>query len=125
MSKFFSICNKNKTNNSKLIMSQKKNSTNNFFSFSFKMPLLLMITIALVSVFYIFNITSNSTNGFKISELENQINNLKLVNQDLKTQVNLLDNPALLKDKAESAGLVVAGRVEYLNLNDNGVAINK
>ena len=57
--------------------------------------------------------------------MEDKINNLKLVNQDLKNKINLLDNPALLKDKAESAGLVVSGQVEYLNVKDGEVAINK
>lgn len=103
----------------------QKNTRAKSLGLNFKMPLFLMAIIVLVSVFYIFNITANSTNGFKISELENKIDALKLVNQDLKTQINLLDNPALLKDKAENAGLVMAGKVEYLNFNDQGVALNR
>ncbi len=106
-------------------MTQKKNNPCRSSGFSLKMPLLLIMLMAIVSVFYIFNITSNSTNGFRISELENKINDLKLINQDLKNKVNLLDNPALLKDKAEKAGLVVSPQVEYLNIKDGGVAINK
>ncbi|HPA25965.1 MAG TPA: hypothetical protein PLK76_04375 [bacterium] len=106
-------------------MTQKKNNPRHSSGLSLKMPLFLMAVIISVSLFYIFNITANSTNGFKISELEDKINNLKLVNQDLKNKINLLDNPALLKDKAESAGLVVSGQVEYLNVKDGEVAINK
>lgn len=125
MSRFFSICNKNKSDKFSANTNSLKKTRPSSCALSLKMPLLLIITIFLVGFFYVFNITSNSTNGFKISELENKIEDLKLTNQKLKSQVNLLDNPALLKDKADQAGLVLAGQAEYLSLSNMGVAFNK
>jgi len=124
MSKFFSLC---KTNNKKhgLKDQQMEFKTNKKHpgSFCYGISVFLVCMIFLLSCFYIFNITSSATHGFKVSDYGDIINELKLANQDLKDKVNDFENLDYIKTKSVELGLVPVSDVDYLEVASKGVAL--
>lgn len=129
MSKFFSLC---RANNKKHGLKDRSidfdKPTNSGKrsrpgSLCYCLSIFLISLIFLVSGFYIFNITSTATHGFKVSEYENKIAELKLANQDLKEKVDNFENLDYIKSKADELGLVSVSEVEYLDVDDIGVAL--
>lgn len=96
----------------------KKGNHLNYF-----VSVFLCICIVGAGVFYLIQITSNVTFGFKISEQEQKIYDLKLTNQNLAERLNKIEDLNSVREKALAMGLVDAGEIEYLDISDTGVAM--
>ena len=128
MSKFFTLT---KTNKKKY--SSKKNSKNTTIGFlikrnsfdRYKTFIIASLVSAIIFMlgFYVVQVTSSATSGFKISEQKEKIKELKLANQPLKGRINKLENLDNIKNKASQLGLVSVNKIEYLDLNTNGFAL--
>lgn len=125
MSKFFSFCQTNtkkhnlKVNDVNLVKSRHHNSDKIYHILS----LLLICTIFSAGTFYIFQITSQATGGFKISAQQDKIRELKLANEKLANQVNNFEDLNHIKDQAIELGLVPVNNIEYLEVSHSGMAV--
>ena len=90
---------------------------------NYYVSLSLILVIILLAGFYLVRVTSAATDGFKISDQEVKIKDLKLTNQILKEQVNNLTNLAALQTKALANGLTAATQIDYLSIKDIDVAV--
>jgi len=100
----------------------KKRKTCNlglFFSVS------LIVFVVSLSFFYIFNITSSATSGFKISEQEQKVFELKLANESLRNKIQSYEDLEYVRKKATDLGLVIAQQINYLEVLSSGVAALK
>ncbi len=130
MSKFFRLCRAN--NNKHGLRDQALNFSFSSLNLTTKPQhlcrygsIFLLLLILITAGFYVYLITSSATNGFRISEQQVKLNELKIINQELTAQFNNLDNLANIKAKAGEMGLVAADKIEYLEMDDKGVAVNK
>jgi len=125
MSRFFSLCKANKKSysvkNNFNSMKQKTAKPNQ--RWNYYVSLSLVLVIMLLAGFYLVRVTSAATDGFKISDQEVKIKDLKLTNQILKEQVNNLTNLAALQTKALANGLTAATQIDYLSIKDIDVAV--
>ena len=124
MSKFFCLC---KTNIKKhglrgqfaeLKIKKVKKPGSYYFGMSIFLLCLIFFTVG----FYIFQITSSVADGFKISDQEKKLNQLKLANERMTDQVSKFEDLGYIKGKAVELGLVSVEKVEYLEV-DGGVAL--
>ncbi|MFC1622506.1 hypothetical protein ACFL1Y_00730 [Patescibacteria group bacterium] len=123
MSKFFYLC---KTNNKKHGLKDqpmKLKTTRKARNTCFYLSIFLVCSIFFIATFYVFNITSSATAGFKISEQKKKVTELKLQNENLKEKANNLGDLKNLQEKADILGLIKISSVEYLDLSDTGVAM--
>ena len=98
---------------------EKKQENSNLFYYSFA----LLIMIFVVSIFYVFLITSSSTKSFKISEQEKQIASLKLQSEKLVQKKNILEDLNYIKNKANELGLVEEKNIYYFQSKNLDVAM--
>ncbi len=124
MSKFFSLCKANSKKHGLKDQSIKfKAKPKKSGNICFAISIFLIILIFSVLGFYIFNITSTATAGFKISAYRQRIADLKLANENLKNKIDNFENLSYLKDKSNELGLVPVEEVEYLKAPSEGVAL--
>lgn len=128
MSKFFTLT---KTNTKKY--NSKNNSKNMTVGFLIQSSSLekckpfiamsLICAIVFMVGFYVVQVTSTATSGFKISEQKQSIEELKLANEILAEKINKLENLDNIKEEADKLGLAKVEHVEYLDLNTSGFAL--
>jgi len=123
MSKFFCLCRANNKKHGLNDQPIKFKKTRKIYNFNFYISAILLCLIVLASGFYLLQITASSTSGFKVSEYEQDIFELKLANQDLRERVNTFENLDYIKDKANQLGLAVVENVEYLDVDSKGVVM--
>ncbi len=126
MSKFFSLCKKNRhhwpSENHDQKTSPSRKSGLNFYSYG---SFFLVLAIIFSGVFYLLNITSFATDGFKITAGEETYKNLTLTNESLQANLRTLVDLEAVKEKAQVLGLRSATNVNYVATINNGVAFNR
>lgn len=83
----------------------------------------LICTIIFMIGVYVVQTTSSATAGFKISDKQAQIEELKLANQSLQEKVNQLENLDNIKQQAAELGLAQVNTIEYLDLSASDFAL--
>ncbi|MBU4360446.1 hypothetical protein KKC16_01235 [Patescibacteria group bacterium] len=125
MSKFFCLCSTNaKKHNLKnvdaVMVKSRRNKASSFYCLS----LVLLFLILAAGSFYIFQITSNVTTGIQTHNQTEKINELKLANELLNERLHNLENLNNIKSRAAELGLVAVAQAEYLNNDDNEMALS-
>ncbi len=130
MSRFFTFC---KTNTQKHNLKNKPQQKNMTIGFLIKSNVLtkcrtfvavcLICAIIFMLGVYVVQTTSSATAGFKISEKQSQIEELKLANQTLQEKVNQLENLDNIKQQAAELGLAQINTIEYLDLSASDFAL--
>jgi len=123
MSRFFTLCQANNKKHGLKDQAMEFKPARRCVSFNYYISIFLLCLIFSLSCFYIFNITSHSTTGFKFSEYEEKIEELKLVQQNLKEQARTYENLDYLRQRSDSLGLAQVAEVDYLEIEHSGVAL--
>jgi len=84
--------------------------------------LVLLFIILLSGFFYILQVNSMATKGYKITALKKQINDLEDKNKVLQINISDLKSINILQLKSESFGMMKAQAIEYLALPPANVA---
>ncbi|HPI67442.1 MAG TPA: hypothetical protein PKZ16_02795 [bacterium] len=125
MSKFFSLCKKNRhhwpSNNHNQQNMRSRKSGLNFYNYG---SFFLILAIIFSGVFYLLNITSFATDGFKITAGEEKYKVLTLTNENLQANLRSLVDLAAVKNKAQALGLSSTLDINYVATINNGVALN-
>jgi len=83
----------------------------------------LVILFLVGSIFlYLLQINSLATKGFKIQELERQLNELKDNNKKLSLEAVHLSSMAELNEKVHNLDMVSVDEFSYINLGSTGMA---
>jgi len=82
----------------------------------------LFVFCALFGFAYFWQVNSLSTRGFKIRELENNIESLREVNQKLEMNAANAQSINQLQEKIKELNMVAPAEVEYLRPVGSGVA---
>lgn len=123
MSRFFVLCRTNKRKHGLKDQPMQFNTVHNSGSFCFILSVFLICLIFIAAGFYVFNITAASTAGFKISDKQDKITELKLANESLKERTEALGSLDYIKNKANELGLVNSAQTSFLEDNSTGVAM--
>ena len=91
----------------------------------FYLSLVLLFFILTAGFFSVFQVTSSVTAGIKTDTQIEKINELKLANQLLDERIHSLENLNNIKDRAAKLGLVAVVQIEYLDNNNNEMAVAK
>lgn len=76
---------------------------------------ILVVMIAIVGVSYVAFLSSLSTRGYRIQELEGTLGKLKQENQKLSHEVVTLSSPQRIAAAMKTAGLVAVKNVKFVN----------
>ncbi len=104
-----------------VLVKPRKNKTN----FCYCLSIFLVCLIFTTGFFCIFQTTSSVTAGIKNYSQTEKINELKLANELLNEKINSLENLDSIKNRAKELGLVAVAQVEYLENQNNEVALVK
>ncbi len=102
------------------MVKSRRNKASSFYCLS----LVLLFLILAAGSFYIFQITSNVTTGIQTHNQTEKINELKLANELLNERLHNLENLNNIKSRAAELGLVAVAQAEYLNNDDNEMALS-
>ena len=83
----------------------------------------LLATIAVVGFSYLATIISVSTKGYKMRDLDNKIQALKLENKKLNLEIAQKQSLARVEDWVQTSGMVLATDVQYVSSTTGTVAI--
>lgn len=84
--------------------------------------MLLAFAVLISGLFYVLQVNSIATKGYKIAALKKQINDLGNKNKILQISISDLKSINALQLKSESFGMIKAQSVDYLALPPANVA---
>jgi cell division protein FtsL len=80
---------------------------------------LLVVLICTAGVFYIFEVNNVATQGYKIKELEQKMQNLKDSNEKLKIREAELRSMYNIEEKTKQLDMTAPQNVSYMSLPGN------
>ena len=83
----------------------------------------LVTVVALFGVMYVVQISSASTKGYEISDLNKQIQSLEQENQRLEFEVATHRSMKSIQERLQGTNLVVADDIQYVTLVGTAVAM--
>jgi cell division protein FtsL len=86
---------------------------------------LLVALIIIFSFFYLWQINSLATKGYKVKELEDRVSELRETNKKLELQITELRSSDRITKEVENLQMVQVARVEYLRPDGTAVALNR
>jgi len=95
---------------------KKKNNRSGLFFFS------IIATIAILSGFYIYQISELSHTSYLASKTESEIKELKKENSGLKLSISKNKNLITLEEKVKEQGYEQVNKVNYMVIKDNNLA---
>ena len=93
-----------------------------FFN-SEKMSLVAIALVFIIGAVYLMQINITSTNGYKIKELENRLNQLKADNKKLNLSYIELQSMAKVMAEVPNLNLVVSDKIEIITPAGSAVAM--
>jgi cell division protein FtsL len=110
MSKFFAL--------TKIKREFKRTSKLVQFTFNIKfLNIVVICLILLTSIFYIWEVNSEATKGFKVKDFEQKIEQSKKIGEKLELQIAELQSLGVVQEKMKSLNLemVSVAKVDYLS----------
>jgi len=86
---------------------------------------LIIALIFIAGVFYLWQINSLATKGYKFKELEDRVSELREQNKKLELQITELRSTDRITKEVENLQMVEVARVEYLRPDGTAVAFNR
>ncbi len=105
---------------------QLKRRAIDFSSFtSIRFKIILIGVTLVIGLFYLIQINSLSTEGFKIRELGKRVSQLKALNQELELRAAEIQSSQNLQSRINQLNMVALGKVDYLSASNQMVALAK
>ncbi|MCX6746152.1 MAG: hypothetical protein NTX00_04015 [Candidatus Parcubacteria bacterium] len=90
-----------------------------------KQIIFIFIGILFISIFYLEQINSLATKGYKIRNLENKVSDLKDENKKLELQITELRSTERVAKEIKTLKMEEVARIEYLQADGSTVALNR
>ncbi|MFA6105049.1 MAG: FtsL-like putative cell division protein [Patescibacteria group bacterium] len=82
----------------------------------------LVVSLIILIVGYIFQVSSLTTGGYEIAKLQEQTAQLSSENEKLRSEIASYQSMSSVEKRLETLGMVKANNVQYIDLNDSIVA---
>ena len=100
-----------------------KSKTKNKFLGVNILSIISLLFLLSTSVFYLWLINDHVILGYKMSKLEEKVNILKENNEKIELELVEVQEVDLIKQRAQAMELSVIDNVDYLSVNNNGLAV--
>ncbi|GEM_PF-1531690 len=123
MSKYFSLCARREKNiKTKQTTKDRTKRVVNLFNVG---RVFLVISIVGLAGLYVFSVNNDSAKGFELSRLENQQKILMEQNKQMEDKLQQSKSLVKVQEKVSVLNMVNVEAIEYLQLDNNTVALAK
>lgn len=89
------------------------------------LAIVLIVSMAVVIFFYILQVNTIASNGYKIRELKSRLRELEDSNRTFQVTISNLKSIDVLQSKTKNLYMTQAQNIEYVNISSTNVGVAK